>query len=144
VQRALDSGLAPAVYGDVALDDIRGATITGTEELFEWLMRFVPPQHIILAGEVEGIFTADPLLDPHASRIQTITPATLQQISSGITGSHGVDVTGGMAAKVAQALAMVEAHPAADVAICSGLEPGAVFDAMLGRLGDRGTRITAN
>jgi isopentenyl phosphate kinase len=143
VQRALDSGLAPVVFGDVALDDIRGATITGTEEIFEWLMRFVPPQRIILAGEVEGIFTADPLVDLHASRVPTITPANLQQIAHGLTGSHGVDVTGGMAAKVAQALAMVEAHPAAEVAICSGLEPGVVLDALLDRLGDRGTRITA-
>jgi len=130
VQGALAHGLTPLVYGDVALDDVRGGTIASTEELFEWLAAHLHPQRLILAGEVDGIYTADPQLDPTATRIAEVTPATLQAIQSGLGGSYGVDVTGGMAAKVAQAVGMVVAHPGLEVLICSGLEAGHLLRAL--------------
>lgn len=132
VQGALAHGLVPLVYGDVALDDVRGGTIASTEEIFEWLAAHLYPQRLILAGEVDGIYTADPQLDPTATRIAEVTPATLQAIQAGLGGSYGVDVTGGMAAKVAQAVGMVTAHPGLDVLICSGLVADHLLQALNG------------
>jgi isopentenyl phosphate kinase len=43
-----------------------------------------------------------------------------------------VDVTGGMAAKVTQAVAMVTAHPGMDVLICSGLAADHLLQALNG------------
>jgi isopentenyl phosphate kinase len=131
VQRALDQGLAPVVYGDVALDDVRGGTIASTEEIFEWLAKHLPPRRLVLAGEVDGVYTVDPNLDPRAKRIASITPATLDQLNATLGGSHGMDVTGGMAAKVRGSLAMVAAHPGLDVIICSGLAAGHVQRALV-------------
>ncbi|RIK44702.1 MAG: uridylate kinase [Chloroflexi bacterium] len=143
VKAALAAGLTPVVYGDVALDDIRGGTIASTEEIFEWLAQHLPPQRLVLAGEVDGVFTADPNQEPAAQRIPVITPATFATVQAALGGSHGMDVTGGMAAKVEQALRLVRTYPALDVIICSGLEPGHVRRALLEPPGAIGTHLCA-
>ncbi len=142
VALALERGLIPLVYGDVALDSVRGGSIASTEEIFERLADRLQPVRILLAGEVDGIFTADPQLDPTARPIAHITPATLGQTAGGLGGSHGVDVTGGMAAKVEQALGLVRRHPGLEVIVCSGLLPGRLFTALTDWSRPVGTRIT--
>lgn len=142
---ALARGVVPVLFGDVLLDDQRGGTIASTEEIFAWLLPRLRPQLVVLAGEVDGIYSADPLLEPTATRIPLLTSTTLGAVRQGLGGSHGVDVTGGMEAKVQQALAMVEAVPQLQVLICSGLVPGqiakalwqAAFTDMAGSVGTR-------
>lgn len=144
VQGALDRGLIPVVFGDVALDEVRGGTIASTEEIFAWLARHLHPRRLVLAGEVDGVFTADPTVDPTAQPVAEITPATLATIRAGLGGGAGMDVTGGMAAKVAESIVMVEAQPGLEVIICSGLIAGNVQQALLEPLCHTGTRIHAD
>jgi isopentenyl phosphate kinase len=143
VLAALSKGLVPVVHGDVALDSTRGGTIASTEEIFDWLAYSVPASRLILLGEVDGIYTADPGLDPNATIIRHITPETVASVQGGLGGSHGVDVTGGMAAKVAQSIGMVERHPGSEIVICSGLEPGNVLRILTEPAIQIGTRISA-
>jgi isopentenyl phosphate kinase len=142
IHQALACGLVPVVFGDVALDDVRGGTIASTEEIFEWLAWQLLPQRILLAGEVDGIYTADPQLDATAQRIPTMTPHTFAQLQAAVGASHGVDVTGGMAAKVDQSLRMIAQIPTLTITICSGLLPGHLQQALLAPTGAIGTRIT--
>jgi isopentenyl phosphate kinase len=144
VASALDRGLTPVVFGDVALDSVRGGTIASTEEIFDWLAGHLHPARLILAGEVDGVFSADPQLHSDAERLPEITPAMLGAIESGLGGSHGVDVTGGMTAKVRQALALVQRHPGLDVVICSGLIPGNLQRILTTGDAETGTRIRAD
>ena len=130
VALALERGLIPVVYGDVALDSVRGGTIVSTEELFQWLAQHLRPQRMVLAGEVAGVFTGDPQRDPQARRVPVITPENLAGVQAGLGESFGADVTGGMAAKVAQALEMVQRQPGLRILVCSGLEPGTVQAAL--------------
>jgi isopentenyl phosphate kinase len=132
VALALARGLVPVVYGDVALDSVRGGTIASTEEIFEPLVAHLHPQRLVLAGEVDGIYDADPLLHSEAQRIPTITPAALPALLAGLGGSHGVDVTGGMRAKVEQSLAMVRNNPGLEIVVCSALPAGALAAALAG------------
>ncbi|MEZ4734918.1 MAG: isopentenyl phosphate kinase [Caldilineaceae bacterium] len=141
IERALTCGVVPVVFGDVTLDDRRGGTIASTEEIFEWLAMQLRPQRIILAGEVDGIYTADPQLDATAQRIAELTPRLLNDLQAMMGESHGVDVTGGMAAKVAQSSRMVATAPGLEIILCSGLLPGQVQQAILGAPGVVGTRI---
>jgi isopentenyl phosphate kinase len=141
IQQALAHGLLPVIFGDVALDDQRGGTIASTEEIFEWLAHHLPPRRLLLVGEVDGVYTADPHMDPQAVRIAEITPATFATVRRGLGGSHGMDVTGGMAAKVEQALALVRAHRGLEVIICSGLRADEVRQALLAEKSQVGTRI---
>lgn len=142
IQGALAVGLVPVVFGDVALDDLRGGTIASTEEIFEWLSLQLRPSRIVLAGEVDGIYTADPQLEPSAQRIPLITPHTFTQLQAAVGASHGVDVTGGMAAKVAQSLRMVIQIPHLEISICSGLLAGRLQEALQPVTTSVGTRIT--
>jgi len=141
---ALERGLIPLVHGDVALDNVRGGTIASTEEIFDWLARSLAPDRIVLVGEVDGVYTADPLRFPHAEIVREITPATFAGLRAGLGGSHGTDVTGGMAAKIEQALGMVRGQPGREVIICGGLQPDHVAHALHGGPDWPGTRLTAD
>lgn len=123
---ALEMGLVPVVYGDVVLDTVQGGTIASTEEIFEWMLPRFRPQRLVLAGEVDGVYTSDPQVDPAAVRIDELTPATAREVEAGLGRSHGMDVTGGMGAKVTQALRMVGKVPGLEVIVCGGLTPGTV------------------
>ncbi len=127
VRVALDRGLAPVLYGDVALDAVRGGTIISTEEIFSWLAPRLAPQRVVLVGEVAGVLSADPASGVAGELIPEITPDTLPHLAQVLGGSRGVDVTGGMVAKVAAMLTLVQATPAlAAVQIISGLVSGLV------------------
>lgn len=141
VGMALERGLIPLVHGDVALDRVRGGTIASTEEIFDWLAQTLPPRRIVLAGEVEGVYTADPLRFPDAQIIPEITPAILEKLTDGLGGSYGTDVTGGMAAKISQALGMARRQSGLDVLICGGLQAGSVELALRATPPWPGTRI---
>ena len=143
VQHALNVGLTPLVYGDVALDEQRGGTITSTEEIFDWLVERIPPRRIVLIGEVGGVYTADPQINSQAELIPLINRLNFATISEHLGGSHGVDVTGGMLAKVQQSLAMTERFRELEVIICSGLIEGNLRKALTNTGEQVGTVIRA-
>jgi isopentenyl phosphate kinase len=137
IQAALDHGLIPVVYGDVALDDVRGGAIVSTEALFFYLAEHLQPARILLLGEAEGVYGAD------GTVISRITPHTLEQMGAALGGSHGTDVTGGMAAKVRTMVALVERLPNLHIGICGGTHPGQLTRCLTAALNDElpGTMI---
>jgi isopentenyl phosphate kinase len=142
LRAALDHGLAPVFYGDVALDAVRGGTIISTEEIFAWLAPRLSPHRVILVGEVLGVLSADPASGIAGELIPEITPDTLPGLAQALGGSRGVDVTGGMDAKVREMLALVRATPTlAAVQIISGLMPGLVRSVLVDPELCIGTRI---
>jgi isopentenyl phosphate kinase len=138
LRAALANGLVPLVMGDVAFDSVRGGTIVSTEEVFAYLAGHLPVSRVLLAGETEGVYAS--MADLRV--LPEITPDNWAQISSGIGGSRGADVTGGMASKVRDMLALAQAHPGLTVHIFSGLTPGSVERALKGE--EIGTCITAH
>jgi isopentenyl phosphate kinase len=137
IHAALARGLVPLVYGDVALDDVRGGTIISTEDIFLYLAGELRPARILLLGEVDGV------LDSAGAVIPRITPANFPALREILAGSGGVDVTGGMADKVARMIELVQRHPETCVHILSGAEPGLLTRVLLDAALDVGTRITA-
>jgi|YNPNPStandDraft_1061719.scaffolds.fasta_scaffold07293_3 isopentenyl phosphate kinase len=139
---SLAHGLVPLTYGDVALDEVRGGTIISTEQIFRWLAPRLQPHRIVLAGEVEGVYTAHQLAGQPGQLIRTLTPDDLPTLQAGLAGSRGVDVTGGMVAKVAEMVALVQEVPSlAVVQIVSGLVPDLVRAVLIGQESRAGTRI---
>jgi isopentenyl phosphate kinase len=129
LQAALQSDLLPVVYGDVVFDIVRGGTILSTEDLFDYLARQLQPKQVLLAGLEEGVWADYPAC---TKLVETITPANLSEVAPGIGGSAATDVTGGMASKVGQSLALVQNVPGLEVQIFSGEKPGAVCRALAG------------
>jgi isopentenyl phosphate kinase len=130
IRTLLARGAVPLIYGDVALDDVRGCTIISTEQIMALLAAELGPQRIIVAGEVDGIYTADPQRDPSASRIPTIGPRNYAEVEVLLSPSFGIDVTGGMADKVRTLYALVTRRHGLTARIISGQEPGAVERAL--------------
>lgn len=129
LQAALRAGLVPVVYGDVAFDTVRGGTIVSTEEVFAYLVPRLRPRRVLLVGEAPGVWADYPAC---TRLLERITPATLPTMLTALQGSAAPDVTGGMAAKVREALTWVQAVPGLEVRICGGEPTDAVRDALLG------------
>jgi isopentenyl phosphate kinase len=125
IENALAHDLIAVVQGDVAVDTARGGTIISTEDVFRYLAPRLQPQHILLAGIERGVLTRwpDGEVIPHISH---------KDDYDNISGAHTADVTGGMAAKVREALAMAASAPGGEVVIFSGETPGLVKRALLG------------
>jgi isopentenyl phosphate kinase len=117
IRVAIQRGIVPLVYGDVALDFVRGGTIISTEAVFFYLAQHLPVRRVLLLGEVEGVYAPDGQVIPE------ITPSNLAEIENALGGSAGVDVTGGMETKVRDMLALTQNVPGLEIRIMSGLEP---------------------
>ncbi len=143
IRAALAHNLVPLVHGDVAFDETREMTIASTEMIFAYLAPLLQPTRILLAGIVDGVFTGDPLKDSSATLIREITPAAFPQIESQLRGSHGVDVTGGMIAKVQSMVALVQHEPAIRVQIISTMREGLIEEALTREDSNAGTVIHA-
>jgi len=141
IELILHHGLVPLVYGDVALDEVRGCTIISTEQIFAYLAHHLEPARIILAGEVEGVFTADPLRDDSAQLIPEISRQNFDRVEHKLAGSHGVDVTGGMLTKVRIMYALVQERPELKVQLISGRQPGVIKRVLLEPKLEQGTTI---
>lgn len=141
IEFALEHRLVPLVHGDVAFDETRDMTIASTEMIFAYLAPMLKPSRIILAGIVDGVFTADPLQDSSALLIHEITPTNFPEIESRLRGSHGVDVTGGMVDKVKRMVKLVEVQPLVRVQIISAMRQGWIARALVEENFSEGTTI---
>jgi isopentenyl phosphate kinase len=137
IRRALDEKLLPLIYGDVALDQVRGGTIVSTEEILAYLAGELKPDRILLLGEIDGVY------GPRDKVIPCITPENIAAVARSLGGSRGVDVTGGMDSKVRQMLHLVQTSPGLVVHILSGLERGLLTRVLLDANLVTGTRILA-
>ncbi len=125
IQQALDHGLVPLVFGDVAFDEALGGTILSTEDLFVHLANALLPEWIILLGNAPGV------LDGEHETVPTITPQTYPDVREFLRRSGYTDVTGGMAGKVERMVELVGRMPNLRVRIMSGTQPGQLEEALL-------------
>jgi isopentenyl phosphate kinase len=125
IQQAVERGIVPLVYGDVAFDSVRGGTIISTETVFTYLAQQLPVTRILLLGEVDGVY------DDAQRIIPLITSANFSAIQPMLGGSGGVDVTGGMLTKVEDMLALVAANATMQIRIINGKTPDLLRDTLL-------------
>lgn len=126
VQKALEHNIVPLVYGDVALDNVRGGTIISTETIMGYLATHLPIKRILLLGEVEGVY------DTNGAVIPEITPDNVDTYRQALGGSEGTDVTGGMLTKVQDMLQLVENNPTLQIRIMDGTKAGLLKQTLLG------------
>jgi isopentenyl phosphate kinase len=124
IEQALNHGLVPLVYGDVAFDDVRGGTIISTETVFTYLVAQLPINRILLLGEVDGVY------DTEQNVIPEITPDNFHHYESALSGSGGVDVTGGMLTKVEDMLELASHPPYPVIQIINGNKANIIRDAL--------------
>jgi isopentenyl phosphate kinase len=128
---ALDRGMVPMVYGDVALDEVQGGTIISTEQIFAYLACRFRPGQLVLVGAVDGVYDEDPLRNPFARRIPEISRDNWEEVRAKLGGSHATDVTGGMQTKVEEVVHLARELPGLTGHIISGERPGALEGVLL-------------
>jgi isopentenyl phosphate kinase len=107
VEKYLEMGMVPVLYGDVVLDadeDLKMAVISG-DQLVSYLSFKLKPERIILGSDVDGIFDRDPKKHPQAQLLERVQ--SLEDLQF-LEGAQTVDVTGGMAGKLAELLELAE------------------------------------
>lgn len=141
IEVLLDRGLVPLVYGDVALDEEQGCAIVSTEQILAYLAQRLCPSRMVVAGDVNGVFSADPQRDDEASHIPVVSSLNVDQVTRLLTASSCVDVTGGMAGKVRILFQLIESQPLLTIQLISGMREGAVEASLKGETGGEGTLL---
>ncbi len=131
IETALNSGLLPVIFGDIAFDPTRGATILSTEMLMFYLAHRLHPKTILLAGLETAVWADFPA---RQNKVELVTARSFDSVSGRIGGSHGTDVTGGMRSKVEEMLQLVSEIPDLVVQIFSGEQPGSIKAALEGQV----------
>ena len=102
--RALqDMGIMPVTFGDVVMDRSKGFGIVSGDQMMEVMADLYKPERVVFVSDIDGLYTANPKTDPDAELIRTVTPETLDSVSS---VSDVDDVTGGVRNKMESMLRM--------------------------------------
>ncbi|MFC7226966.1 isopentenyl phosphate kinase [Salinirubellus salinus] len=98
VRAMLDEGFVPVLHGDVVVHAGRGATILSGDELVVSLAGSLDADRVGLCSDVPGVLDDEGTVVPRIERFE--------DVADYLGGSEATDVTGGMAAKVRELLAL--------------------------------------
>ncbi len=129
VQRFMESEMVPVLHGDAVLDRVKGFTILSGDQLAVRLALDLGADQLIFGADVDGVYTADPKLDPQARLIERLSLSELDEMVE-IGDALATDVTGGMLGKIREAASAVDAG--IEVSIVNASEPGRVLKALRG------------
>ncbi|WP_303235404.1 isopentenyl phosphate kinase [Methanosphaera cuniculi] len=107
IKQYLENGFVPVLYGDAVLDmdeDIKFAIISG-DQIITYLAYDLKADRVILASDVDGIYTDNPKTNPEAKLIDEVTQDTQLNTTS---NENMADVTGGMNGKIQELLKLAE------------------------------------
>lgn len=118
----MDRGVIPIINENdvVAVEEITGDVFGDNDTLSAMAANLVDADLLVMLGEVEGLFTVDPHLDPDARLISTVERLDEETESRG-GPSWGDDGRGGMATKLEAA--RLATASGVDVVIAAGTEP---------------------
>jgi isopentenyl phosphate kinase len=141
IKDALGKGFVPVTCGDVTMDVDRGIAVVPTEEPLEYIASKMKPTKVIIAGDVDGVFTSNPKLYKDAALRPVITQKNIKEALKGATGSTKIDVTGGMHDKL-QRLWGISKKYNTECHIINAKVPNRLYSALVGEK-VIGTRIKA-
>lgn len=100
IKGLLKLNIIPVLYGVPAYDTQQGCSILSGDQIAPYLAKKLKAKKIIMASDVDGVFTADPKKDKNAKQIKEINRKNFNEVRKMLGGSTSVDVTGGMLGKV--------------------------------------------
>ena len=123
-------GFIPILYGDSVIDLNSGFTILSGDQLVSTLALKLNANRIILGTDVNGIYTADPKIDPSAKLIHHINLLELKKLKLNKKNVDITDVTGGMLGKITELVPAIEHE--IPVIILNALKTNNVYKALNG------------
>jgi isopentenyl phosphate kinase len=130
IKRMVNMGIVPVLYGDAVLDSDKGFAILSGDQLVSSLAVNFGAQRIIMGGDVDGIYTADPKTSSSAKLIKRVTLEELKTQKHEIEGAKSTDVTGGMLGKMRELVPAIEAN--IQTLIVNATKPLRVYKALRG------------
>ncbi|CAJ35360.1 isopentenyl phosphate kinase [Methanocella arvoryzae] len=92
----LARGIVPVLHGDVALDRTRGVDILSGDQIIAALAKSLNAKKVGIGTNVDGVYAKDFKI------IDDISPSNIDIVKEALSGSGGVDVTGGMYGKITE------------------------------------------
>ena len=105
------------------------------------MARELNPNRILLAGDMDGVYTHDPKTHANAELIEDIDSSNWHEIEDVLGGSQATDVTGGMYTKVRAMYHLTLAMPPMQAMVFSGEKEGNVKEVLSGAVVNFGTLI---
>ncbi len=130
MKKMLNMGLVPVLYGDAVLDSEKGFAILSGDQLVASLAINFGASRIIMGGDVDGLYTADPKSGCSAKLVQRVTLEDLKNQKHEIKGSKATDVTGGMLGKMRELIPAIEQN--IQTLIVNATKPLRVYKAIKG------------
>ncbi len=102
INQALTHNCIPLLYGELVFDETLGMSILSGDTSAFILAEKYQAERVLFASDIDGIFNKDPHKNKDAKLIQVTTlKELLENKNVSLSGSHSVDVTGGLANKIA-------------------------------------------
>lgn len=139
IDQVLKQRMIPVLFGDVVPDLAIGFTILSGDQIMAELATRFHATNVIAGVDVDGVFTDNPKINPHATLIQKLTLKELNTTLEGIGKANSIDVTGGMHGKMVELIPVIK--QGATVTIVNALKANRVTQALLG-VDVIGTQIT--
>ncbi|MCJ7424412.1 isopentenyl phosphate kinase [Candidatus Bathyarchaeota archaeon] len=127
LEKALDSGLVPVPYGDVAFDEAKGCCILSTEEILRYLATRLTVSKIVIGIKEKGV------LDRNGKLIPVVSKSNLKGVLEWVKGSSGIDVTGGMRSKILTLYEIAKANDEIECVIVDVSKPDALKNCLEGK-----------
>ncbi len=132
LKKLLKLGLIPILYGDVVVDKTKGFTILSGDQLSASLAVKFRAERVVLATDVDGIFTMDPKTNPEAELIPRINLNQLKKIlKTKIKNESTIDVTGVMFGKLKEMIPVLKTG--IKVFVVNAFKRGNIFKALTER-----------
>jgi len=105
----LSLGMVPLVGGDMVYDQSRGFSVGSGDLLAVILAKTLPVARIIFATDVDGVYSADPKVDPSASIMKQIKVSEIEKFLKDSNGAEEKDASGAMKGKL-RAIKTLDQH----------------------------------
>jgi len=121
--------IIPILYGDMVIDRAQKASVVSGDAIVPYLARKLKANRILMGTDVDGIYTADPKLNPDAKFLEHIGPGNYEGVMRQIGEASTVDVTKGMKGKITEIIQNLSGF---SVLIFNITEKDNVFKALAG------------
>lgn len=133
IKELVHAGVTPVMFGDVAPVKDGGFKVISGDVLVWLLAKELGANTVVFLTDVDGIFTADPRLDPDAKLIPEVQARELVRGLATLSTNAGrkADVTGAMKFKIEAGLRL--GVKGVKAIIINGLKPHNLINALQGR-----------
>ena len=87
-----------------------GFSVVSGDQIAAYLAVKLNAKRLVFAADVDGIFDSDPKVNPQAKLFRELSVSMASKLIPKLTSQTAPDVTGGMAGKIREALAVARAE----------------------------------